>query len=356
MSGVDYRHRSSTASIVLIVLTLRGAAAPVFAQPAPAEVVCTEIPGHVEFGGLEVVPARPVVGDDVELRFTVSFAVYSVGGIILLGADPLLAGQISADGRNTNFQFKAVQAGRTKVTLEVTYHTEQQCVDSNGFTYFSADGPDHTAISPSYDVEVAGPCIGDCDRDGEVTVDELLTMVNIALGNFDITSCHTGLDLNGVVRVTEIIRAANQALYGCPSPEQVPTPTPDPLEQEGGWCYESSNCLPCDVYPCRPFATNRAYCCYLARTEGAGAVPFSWCPADLFDPSSGGSCTQCVYPCVAPPTPSPTPTNPPGSCCCGSYSFIDCQLLAQNGSCSGWGDPCATPTPTPAEASHLHPT
>ena len=33
------------------------------------------------------------------------------------------------------------------------------------------------------------PCVGDCNGDGEVTVDELLTMVNIALGNLPVTAC-----------------------------------------------------------------------------------------------------------------------------------------------------------------------
>ena len=169
-------------------------------------------------------------------------------------------------------------------------------------------------------------------------------MVNIALNDLGLTSCPAAdIDGDEAVQVAEIIAAVGRALNGCPG--SPPTPTPDPLEHEDGWCYESATCLPCDVYPCRPFSANRAYCCHLVRA--AVSVPFSWCPADRFDPVSGGSCTQCEYPCPPPSTPSPTPTNPPGSCCCGNYSFTDCQLLALYGSCSGWGDPCPTPTPTP---------
>jgi hypothetical protein len=33
------------------------------------------------------------------------------------------------------------------------------------------------------------PCVGDCNGNGQVTVDELLTMVNIALGNTPVTAC-----------------------------------------------------------------------------------------------------------------------------------------------------------------------
>ena len=40
--------------------------------------------------------------------------------------------------------------------------------------------PTHSGAAPT---PVSGPCIGDCNSDGQVTVDEILTMVNIALGN-----------------------------------------------------------------------------------------------------------------------------------------------------------------------------
>jgi CSLREA domain-containing protein len=60
------------------------------------------------------------------------------------------------------------------------------------------------------------PCVGDCNGDGEVTVDELLTMVNIALGNLPVTACPAG-DGNGddEVTVEEILLATNHALRGC---------------------------------------------------------------------------------------------------------------------------------------------
>jgi hypothetical protein len=59
-------------------------------------------------------------------------------------------------------------------------------------------------------------CIGDCGRDGKVTVDELLTMVSIALGNASVLDCQGG-DANGDNHITvdEILRAVNDALNGC---------------------------------------------------------------------------------------------------------------------------------------------
>ena len=61
-------------------------------------------------------------------------------------------------------------------------------------------------------------CAGDCNKDHVVTVDELLVMVQIALGNDDITACDQS-DANGDGRVTvdEILMAVSSALNGCPS-------------------------------------------------------------------------------------------------------------------------------------------
>jgi hypothetical protein len=59
-------------------------------------------------------------------------------------------------------------------------------------------------------------CVGDCKGDGQVTVDELLTMVNIALGNTAVTTCEAGDTNNdGHITVDEILTAVNNALNGC---------------------------------------------------------------------------------------------------------------------------------------------
>lgn len=50
-----------------------------------------------------------------------------------------------------------------------------------------------TAEVTSADVET---CVGDCDDGQSVTVDELLMMVNIALGNISVSGCDAG-DANG---------------------------------------------------------------------------------------------------------------------------------------------------------------
>jgi hypothetical protein len=59
-------------------------------------------------------------------------------------------------------------------------------------------------------------CIGDCNGNGQVTVDEILTLVNIALGNANVSTCRAG-DANhdNKITVDEILTAVNNALNGC---------------------------------------------------------------------------------------------------------------------------------------------
>ncbi len=75
------------------------------------------------------------------------------------------------------------------------------------------------AVSPT------AACVGDCDANDEVTVDEVVTGVNIALGAIAIDVCER-FDANGdnEVTVDEILRAVSAALDGCPEPG-TPTPT-----------------------------------------------------------------------------------------------------------------------------------
>lgn len=69
----------------------------------------------------------------------------------------------------------------------------------------------------------SGTCIADCNYDGSVTVNELITGVNIVLGTDLITSCPALLcEAGPPVPVTCLVQAVNAALSGCVN---VPTPT-----------------------------------------------------------------------------------------------------------------------------------
>jgi hypothetical protein len=62
------------------------------------------------------------------------------------------------------------------------------------------------------------PCVGDCNGDRQITVDEILSMVNTALGRTSVSACDRGdLNRNGEITVDEILTAVSNALNGCPS-------------------------------------------------------------------------------------------------------------------------------------------
>ena len=78
-------------------------------------------------------------------------------------------------------------------------------------------------LFPSPNIQVADlrrklrrVCVGDCNGDGQVTINELLTIVNSALGTVRATVCAAGdANANGEITVDEILGGVNNALKGC---------------------------------------------------------------------------------------------------------------------------------------------
>ncbi len=70
--------------------------------------------------------------------------------------------------------------------------------------------------TPRCPPECASCSAGDCDGDGEVTIAELVKMIDIALGNADTSICLYGLHNATTADVSLIIQAVNDALNGCP--------------------------------------------------------------------------------------------------------------------------------------------
>ncbi len=78
---------------------------------------------------------------------------------------------------------------------------------------------------PAGGQEGATTCVGDCDGNGAVSIDELLTAVAIALGDLPRDRCIAAdRDGNGTVTVDELIAAIAAALGGC---QAAPTATPN---------------------------------------------------------------------------------------------------------------------------------
>jgi len=97
-------------------------------------------------------------------------------------------------------------------------------------------------------------CIGDCGRDGAVTVDEILAMVNVALGKAPLISCQGGdVDGDEGITVDEVLLAVSSALNGCQSPScQTACDCP-----AGYFCGRDGQCFAgdvplycCDLGPC----------------------------------------------------------------------------------------------------------
>lgn len=99
---------------------------------------------------------------------------------------------------------------------------------------------------------VAAQCVGDCDGSQSVTVNEIIKLVNIALGTQAESACPQGVPSGAQVNVALIIQAVNNALNGCqgalPSPtptralpSPTPTRTPSYADIAGTWAFTDGN-------------------------------------------------------------------------------------------------------------------
>ncbi len=60
-------------------------------------------------------------------------------------------------------------------------------------------------------------CTGDCNGSATVTIEEIVVMVNVALGQRQASACAAGdRNADGEVTVDEVVAAVNAALQGCP--------------------------------------------------------------------------------------------------------------------------------------------
>jgi hypothetical protein len=171
-------------------------------------------------------------------------------------------------------------------------------VVSIGLVSFATHGADYqltTSFTPRrtsvhYPGIAQSACAGDCDGQGTVTVDEILTMVNIALDKAPISDCQRG-DSNGDGRITidELLAAVNNALNSCArtptatsTPQQLPTPTSTPSFT----CSCDCTCLWCTAHSdCRSYGGTCPGCgeiCYDACSN-----PYMHCGYVL---SASGSC------------------------------------------------------------------
>lgn len=114
-----------------------------------------------------------------------------------------LFGQLTLAGHGVGFRQSDVAEFEAVETESETHH---------GHLPLQTDPIEHVNI-----VDTPSTCVGDCTNEGQVRIDDLLTLVNIALGEADISTCGAGVG-TGVTQVTvdQIVTAVNNALNGCP--------------------------------------------------------------------------------------------------------------------------------------------
>lgn len=113
-----------------------------------------------------------------------------------------------------------------RLALVQVLRDEEAGVDGLGTALGLGVSPDgaHVYVAGHADNAVAlfsvnaNRCAGDCSGDGQVTIDELLRGVNIALGSLSVSACgRLDQSADGAVSVDEIVSAVGRALDGCPA-------------------------------------------------------------------------------------------------------------------------------------------
>jgi hypothetical protein len=123
----------------------------------------------------------------------------------------------------------------------LTGQTDVQAVGEHGIlgvavealhTASDIDSRQHAAVQLAGegafdDVEILAmlnpPCVGDCDADGQVRVNELIVAINVALGAIATQTCLAiDADRGGTASIAELTRAVGAALSGCPARAPLP--------------------------------------------------------------------------------------------------------------------------------------
>ncbi len=171
---------------------------------------------------------------DAQALFGISFDQVAGGKLIFPDGRVCFAGTIDCvaygdfTGSNSGFGSPAVrpQLGMALVRVSETNNNATdfrlgEPTPQNNAGAIGTLGQCPAATSPTptptpTPTAVAG-CPGDCDGSGSVDINELLTLVNIALGTRPVSACEAGdRNKDGQITIDEILAAVNAALNGCP--------------------------------------------------------------------------------------------------------------------------------------------
>lgn len=195
----------------------------------------------------------------------------------------------------------------------------------------------------------ANTCVGDCDGDGEVRINEVILGVNIALGNADVSACPSLQCIQNVsgVFVNCLIMAVNNVLFGCagPLPTPIATPTPIPPQCSGVACDGScAICPPCTPGTVCPAAPCRLGSCQPDASDLCQCVPIQTAPSTpTATPTPAAPCRN--VPCTGLCAIFPPCTPGPNTACPDYVLKGSCQVDAA-GDCQCVPFQPATPSPT----------
>jgi len=124
------------------------------------------------------------------------------------GIDAVITAVDDANAASNFAGMTTAEAVTSATTTAAANLTVQMALQDNQLT------PTPTATATA--TPTPRPCVGDCDGDGQVTIDELIKGVNIALDKASLQTCpQFDVDHSGTVTVDELIIGVNNALLGC---------------------------------------------------------------------------------------------------------------------------------------------
>jgi hypothetical protein len=135
----------------------------------------------------------------------------------LIGVDPMLdpAGLADNGGPTQTIALLPDSPAIDDGDPEVCANPPVNSLDQRGYV---RPGVGHTVCSiGAYEADAIPPppCVGDCDGDDKVAINELILGVNIALDVKPLNACLAFVNSEGMVNIAQLIKAVENALNGC---------------------------------------------------------------------------------------------------------------------------------------------
>jgi len=118
----------------------------------------------------------------------------------------------------------AITTGSGQSTIEITFGDENlPPAATHSPTPTSTVQPTSTATATPVETPLSSPCAGDCNGSGQVLINEIVTLVNIALERVPADECRNGeTDHHNGIAINEIVAAVKSAVRGCPGQNEAP--------------------------------------------------------------------------------------------------------------------------------------